>query len=230
MHKFKVCFFSALIIITAVIVIALINYVPKKDSEVTKVENSLDRSQIQNYIGDVYSSNISKDLIYATAYMETESDIDLSNVSEIYEKADLVITGGVTDNLGGHMIEELEYAGILGSMQIDNIIKGNFNNEKIEFFTNGGYCTIQEYIDVISKNNTEKISRMGLDNLSVEEKQSKYLVFNNKYGKNFELGKRYVLMLKKINDKYICMSKFGFLEIGNDSTIENLSDILSIVQ
>lgn len=187
---------------------------------------TLSEDEVIASIGDVYSSCISEELIYATSYILPESTIDLSSTSEVYEHSDLVIVGTVTEKIGGKMLEEFEYAVLLGIMEIEKVVKGEFSDKQIEFLTRGGYCTVGDYINVISKTKEEKLERMGFTNLTDDVKKNNYLIFNYKYGKNFVEDERYVLMLKKINDKYVCLSNYGFLEIEQDLTINNLTDIL----
>ncbi|MEG1990358.1 MAG: hypothetical protein RR144_05235 [Clostridia bacterium] len=179
-------------------------------------------------IGEVYSSCIPEDLIYAKSYISPESTIDLSSTSEVYENSDLVIVGTVTEKIGGRMIEEFEYAVLFGKMNVEKVVKGEFSDKQIELYTRGGYCTIQEYMNALSKEKEEKLERMGFTNLPDDVKNNNYLVFNYKYGKNFIEKQRYVLMLKKINDKYVCLSNYGFLELENNVSVNNLDDINSL--
>lgn len=197
----------------------------KKDN--TTTEKNL-KSQILNSVDEIYTSCVPEELTYAISYIQPGAEINLEDTSEIYEYSDLVIVGNIKEKIGGYMLEELGYAGLKGSMTVDKVLKGNLSEKEVEFFTSGGYCTIEEYVESISKVSKEKIERMGFDKLSENVRKNNYLVFNYKYGKNFEVEKRYVLMLKKINNKYICLSNYGFLEINQNEIINDLSDILNI--
>lgn len=225
-----------IIFIFAVVVIFIYSFTIDKNEDNEKTHQNKNiisneetsHNDIIEDIGDVYSSCVPEELVYATAYIQPGTEIDLSSTTEIYEYSDLVIVGTIKEKHGGKMLEEFEYAGLFGTMKVEKVIKGNLSGTEVDFFTNGGYCTVKEYINVISKTGKEKLERMGFDKLSDEVKNNNYLIFNYKYGKNFEEGNRYVLMLKKVNDKYICLSNYGFLDIDSNTSIDDLSDILNI--
>lgn len=221
-----IIFISLLLIFIGIFALTIFS-ITSKD----KVENNPNIGIYNNVLNDfenVYSSDIPKDSIYSTAYINPTSEIDLTNPKALYENADLVIVGTITNKEKGEMIEEYGYACIPGKLNVDTVLKGNVSNTNIEFFSNGGYCTVKEYIDLMSNTKKEKIEKIGLSALSNKEQEEKYLVFNYKYGKNFEEGKRYIIMLKEVNGKLISMSNYGFINITQEDTITSLSDILNI--
>lgn len=185
--------------------------------------------EVISSIGEIYSSCLSQDDIYATSYILPESEINLTDTTDIYNHSDLVLVGTVISKNGGKMLDELQYAGLCGKMSIEKVIKGDYTDSTIQFCTCGGFCTIEEYIASLSKSNPEKIEKMGFDTIDNNTKKNKYLVFNYKYGKNFSENTKYVLMLKKIGDNYVCVSNFGFLEVTDGVDINNLNDILKLV-
>lgn len=174
---------------------------------------------------DIYSDCIAEELIYAKSYIDPQAIIDLSDTQSLYDTSDLVVVGSVFENGGGKMIDGFDYALTLGKIEVGEVIKGSFPDEFLEFYVIGGYCTICEYIDAVSKNRPEKISRLGLNQLTDYEKSQKYLVFNYKYGKNFQVGQKYLLMLKKTGDNYVCYSNYGFLELDSNTSVDKLIGI-----
>jgi hypothetical protein len=225
--KVVIGIFLIITLITGVTIFIYSQESNKDDLKKTSDINSLE-AQILDNVEDIYSSYLPAESIYATSYIQSENIINLADITELYESSDLVIVGTIKENLGGKMLEELGYAGILCSVQVDNVIKGELSKKEMNFFTNGGYCTIEDYVEVMSKISKERVSKLGFDKLSDFDKKNNYLVFNNEYGKKFDIDKRYVLMLKKINDKYICLSKYGFLEVEKDVIVESLTDILNL--
>ena len=215
-------FLIYLLIICVIIIFLFSHLMTNKDNKLE--DNQLTVSNVD--FNDIYSSDLSKESVFAKAYIQPDSNIDLTDISDLYETADLVVIGTITQKGKGQMLNELEYPGIFGSIKVDTTLKGNLEKESVDFFTNGGYCTIKEYVDVISNTNKEKIDKMGLSNLTEEELNNKYLVFNYQYGTNFTIGTRYVLMLKKINDKYISISNYGFFEIPKDKIVYSIQDLL----
>ncbi|MDO4283651.1 MAG: hypothetical protein Q4D02_08465 [Clostridia bacterium] len=224
-HKKRTLLLTFLFIFIICIVVIFSIY--SKSEEKVRNEDLKQNVEV-NKTNDIYSSCLPEDKIYATAYIYPEAEFDLTNSSLIYDNSDLVIVGNITEKKPGKMLEELGYPGLVGIMSIDTVIKGDFASNEIEFFTSGGYCTIKEYIDVISKTQKERIDRLGFSKLTDEEKENNYLVFNYEYGKNFDENKRYILMLKNINGKYICLSNYGFIEVSQEISIKDLSDILNI--
>lgn len=220
-------FLLLLFIFVGTIVLLLYNSKSKE-----KVKNNINTSINENISQDfegVYSSDISEDSIYLKAYINPTSEIDLTNPSVLYENADLVIVGTIISKGKGTMLEEYEYAGIPGTISVDTILKGSISNNDVDFFSNGGYCTVKEYVDIMSKNKKEKIEKLGLSKLTEKEQNEKYLVFNYKFGKNFKVGNRYIIMLKEVNGKLIAMSNYGFINVSRQDNITSLCDVLNIV-
>ena len=228
MKKIKeiIIFVLLIFIFIGILILFLFNLVTEEKTE--NIINSNTNENISKDFNEIYSSDIPNDTIYLTAYINPSSDIDLPNPSILYDNADLVVVGTISYKGSGTMIEEYEYAGIHGILNVDTVLKGNISNNTIDFFSNGGYCTVKEYIDVMSNSKKEKIEKLGLLELSEKEQKEKYLVFNYKYGKNFNVGERYIIMLKEINGKLIAMSNYGFINISKEDSINSLQDILNI--
>lgn len=180
-------------------------------------------------VEEIYSLDVPEDLIYASSFILPDTNIDLSDLDAIYEYADLVIVGTVTEKKDGVMLEGFNYASLPGTIEVEKVIKGNYSDIELNFFVKGGYCTILEYINALVDTQPEKINRLGFNELSLEDKESKYLLFNYQFGKDFEINKRYVIMLEKLNDRFLVISKYGFLEIEENTNIEELSDIINMV-
>ncbi len=190
---------------------------------------NIQNANVLNNFNDIYSSDIPKDSIYTTIFVDPASEIDLSNIKDIYNNADLVIIGTIIEKNDGIMFEDYGYACIPGKVCVDTVLKGNLSTNEINIFSNGGYCTVKDYINTMSNTKKEKIEKMGLNNLSDKDKKEKYIVFNYKYGKNFYKNKRYIIMLKNNNGRLISMSNYGFIEVQPEENISSLSDIINII-
>lgn len=222
----EIIIFLLLLFIFIGIILLFCNLKPKEKAENT-INTSIKENISKNF-DKVYSSDIPENSIYLSAYINPTSEIDLTNPSVLYENADLVLVGTIESKGKGTMLEEYGYAGIQGVINVDTLLKGNISSNNVDFFSNGGYCTVKEYIDVMSKTKKEKIEKLGLSTLTEKEQEEKYLVFNYKFGKNFEEGNRYIIMLKEVNGKLIAMSNYGFIDVSAEDNINSLSDILNI--
>ncbi len=226
MKKILKYFFITILIIGFIALIIYLNFLNNRNEESLDVSTQVDKNPKPTVeVSDVFSHNLPKELIYATSSTHLDTSLNLNDLDELYNEMDLIIVGKVSDKGNGVMLEELGYASIPGTLQIDKIIKGSYNEEEITFYTNGGYCTIKEYVDVMSKTQPEKVTRMGFNNISEDEQKNSYLVFNTNYSKDFEENNRYVLMLKKTNDKYICFSNYGMINVNSNENINTFDDI-----
>lgn len=177
-----------------------------------------------------YSSSISEELVYCSSFLSPSSDIDLSDINDIYENCDLVVTGIITEKNSGIVAEGQDYVISLGSIEIEEIIKGDFSETTIDFYINGGYCTLKEYEDALALTRPELLSKLGICELSQEYKNSNYITFIYEYGKDFKIGNRYVIMLEKNNYGYCVLSNYGFLDLTDEIKIRNKQDIINILK
>lgn len=198
-----------------------------------KTNNIIDENnsnEIQKYIDN--SEVIPENEIYTTfSYTTSISDeaFDLSNTSVVYERADLVITGTIIEKDKGTASEISPFPYIPAKVKIDKIIKGYSNSKIIDIIMPGGTCTVADFVKASEKNFPERILKMGLDKLSEKDKQEKYIQFNYKYAKDFKVGNRYVIMLSKTNDEvYSAISNAGFLDINENTVINNKDDIINL--
>ena len=130
--KVVIGIFLIITLITGVTIFIYSQESNKDDLKKTSDINSLE-AQILDNVEDIYSSYLPAESIYATSYIQSENIINLADITELYESSDLVIVGTIKENLGGKMLEELGYAGILCSVQVDNVIKGELSKKEMNF-------------------------------------------------------------------------------------------------
>lgn len=191
----------------------IFNLVPKYTNS-SKNLNSInnDNDKNQQYVD--YSKTISKDKIYASLNsLISDQTIKVGDTEVVYDFSDLVIIGTVIQKDQGTASELSFMPYTPGKIKVHKVIKGKIDQNTIDFTMSGGACTVADFIKA-SKKFPERIEKMELNKLSKKEKQEKYIVYNYKYQKNFEVGKNYVVMLaKNTNNSYFAISNAGFLDL-----------------
>lgn len=178
------------------------------------------------------NSEISEEDIYATITFECgDAVIDMDDISEVYDFADLVVVGTITERSDATMssISALPYTP--GKIEINKVLKGESVDDEVTFIMPGGTCTVEQFING-NKNLSERSEKMGLNKLTKSEKQNKYIKYVYDRFIDFEVGKEYVIMLKKSSGKdFSVISNVGFIELTDKTatnSINSVDDIINI--
>lgn len=95
------------------------------------------------------------------------------SLDDLYKVSDLVIIGNADSIIKMYMNQTgLELIMTEQQFKVKEVIKGSYNNKKININYRGGIVTVAEYIKNMDKN---RISNYGYDKYSFEELNSKYI-------------------------------------------------------
>lgn len=197
---------SGIIVLAITIYIVIYIYVNKNGDN-----NILTSSIISN--SNVINSNIikSEDILY-----KINNNFDLTfnadDVNATYNASDLVVIGTIIRREKPYLPEGFLTPLTPGNIQVDKVIKGKIDSNILNFQIVGGIITIDEYISVVNKIAPTSIEKMGVNKLSDTDKK-KYIQIDGENTNDFEVGIKYILMLKQTGDKSIVLSYCGMISL-----------------
>lgn len=172
---------------------------------------------------------INKNLDEEQIYMNLESSgsylIDMSNNTTIANEAECIIIGTVEsiDGMTNYNPTTGNYvmARTVGTINVSKVIKGNLNEDTISFIRLGGVVPLGEYLKSQPQAHLEK---MGLNNLSQEDKENKYVKERMAGDIEIEENKTYLMYIAYSDyyDRYsIEYLQYGLREVEESLTSTN---------
>ena len=151
----------------------------------------------------------------------------MTNNTFIAEDAEIIVIGTIKslDGVVNYNPTKEDYVmtRTVGTIEVDKVIKGNLAEDEIPFIKLGGIIPISEYEKGIPEEQAEKF---GFNQMSEEEKETKYISEQLEEDIEIEQGKTYLMYLKYYSDygKYsICYLQYGIREVKLDDTISKNS-------
>lgn len=139
------------------------------------------------------------------------------------EDAELILIGTIKSIDGminyNPTTEDYVMTRTIGTIEIDKVIKGNYTKPEIEFMKLGGMIPLSEYEKGIAKS---KIEKLGLNKMTKEEKENKYILEQLDGDIEAEKGKTYLFYLKYYSDydKYaLSYLQYGMKEVKLNENI-----------
>ncbi|MCL2859732.1 MAG: hypothetical protein FWF46_04065 [Oscillospiraceae bacterium] len=181
--------------------------------QVIPIPENIDASQIfQNYVGDA-------------SYAK-----DIANNEVIADESDFIIIGTIKSIDGSTNYDPVtkEYTMIqtVGQIKIDKVLKGDIKEKQIPFIRLGGIITVNEYEKSIPES---LIERSGINKLSKEEKNSKYI--SQIMDGDIQLEKNNTYLMYLSYNKDFDMYDIGFAQYGtkeiDKSSLSSDSSILN---
>ena len=198
-------------------------------NEITKEYEIAERSIIQK-------ENSQKE-IYDTIMSETSYSLDPTIPSNLLKGANRHIVKVKVKSIGeAEFIPTTSYYNnpyepctpieieVISNLYGDNIIP---KDNKI--YISGGDIRIANLEKKLDKTDTE---RLGINNLSNDEKMHKYMRYISKYSYDFEIGKEYVLILGDIGDGFYKVVDDGcgiFLETSSKAEMVNINNLKNVI-
>lgn len=216
--KKKLIIISGIILLSAVGYYFIINYNPISAKVIAKEEVP------EEVIRESKMNNVSEEDILFTSKSEARFKYNISDNAVIKEKADFIILGKI-DSIDGAINynstkNSYTFTKTIGELTVNKVIKGNLNEDKIPFIRAGGIINIEEY----EKGLDDPLkAKLKLDNLSENDKKTKYIkeIFSDDI--NLEENKDYLMYLKYDPDynKYaINFLQYGLREISIDTNVK----------
>lgn len=150
---------------------------------------------------------------------------DVSDYTKVIDNATKILKVKVLDTGDGTFeFSSGVSASPLSSVEVEvlEVLYGNNSDMDITtIYKEGGDVTIEQMIDYYP---SEKIEKMGLDDISIEDAKNKYMVFET-----IELEKDniYILTLKKNDNEniwFITPSSYGVFKLNDINTLETNSN------
>ena len=164
--------------------------------------------------------------IYLEITAAYDSVYDNSDTAELEDRSELIVIGNVKslDGVINYSKELDEYimTSTIGKIDVKNIVKSDnriTENATIDFIRVGGTISVAEYEKSLTP---RQIIRQGIDQLTQEEKETKYIKFSYEDDIEIEDGKDYLMYLKyeqKLNRYRIIGMEYGLKEY-KESTSE----------
>lgn len=160
--------------------------------------------------------------IYSVIDKETSWAYDVSNTEILSEKADVIVKVKVLEVGNG----TFKYTpNLLPTTPIYvetlEVLKGDVSNQINMVLKRGGIVTVKE---VIENSPSTSVNKMGLNNLTEEEQNRKYILYNESGNYDLKVGETYVIVLRKGNDGnyYISANGYSVFNILNKKIYVNV--------
>lgn len=199
-------------------------------------ENYLAKSENLNKSLNIIpiDSSISKEqIILSKTSQGLYSTNNMKNNTFIAEDAEVILIGTIKSIEGvinyNPTSENYVMTRTIGTIEVDNVIKGDLVKSEIPFMKLGGVIPINEYEKGIP---IEQAEKFGFNKMSNEEKQSKYVSEQLENDINIEQGETYLIYLKYYDDYdiySICYLQYGIRQVKIDNkfssnSIKNISN------
>ena len=188
---------------------------------------------IPNFVSNEKVNNTSnvEDNIYATiSFGSGDAVIDMESVNALYDFADLVVVGNVTQKDDATMSEFSPFPYTPYKMTAEKVIKGDIAEREIQFNVSGGAVTIKTFIEN-TKSTWERAEKIGLTKLSEKEQESKYIQYISNHTDEYAVGESYIMILKKCADgTYTVIDDNGTIEIGDYEILDSINSKKDVIQ
>lgn len=182
------------------------------DKNNTKLDNNQD---------NINKSEINLD-IYSIVDKETSWAYDVSNTDTLSEKADIIVKVKVL-NIGEGTYEYTPNLSPTTPIYVETleVLKGNKNKQINMILKRGGTVRVKE---VIENCPSTSVNKMGLNTLTEEEKNTKYILYNESGNYDLEVGKTYVIALRngKDDNYYISANGYSIFHVSNQEVYTNV--------
>lgn len=160
--------------------------------------------------------------IYSIVDKENSWAYDVSNTETLYEKADIIIKAKVLE-IGKGTYKYTPNLSPTTPIYVETleVLKGNVDSNINIILKRGGVVTVRE---VIENSPSTSVNKMGLNLLTEEEKNTKYIVYNEDGNYDLEVGKTYVIALRNGNDGnyYISANGYSIFQVSNQKIYTNV--------
>ncbi len=198
---------------------------------------------VGTYVMNVNANNAlpQKPLIF-TEVAHADTLYDYSNSKVLAERADLIVTGKIT-NLGAAtnynpMQKTYGRARTPGTLEVEEVLKGNVQTETLSFMDIGGTIRYTDYEKSLLPAQKAKRDYLMQKNGDMARKSTALVEQSVKNQLNLETGKTYILYLKYDEDfnKYVVFNQpYGVKEYNLETkevknhvtnTVEKLSEMM----
>lgn len=150
------------------------------------------------------------------------ADYNIEKVEDLYKEAELVIVGSyIKDNKC--YITGPKAITTNAEFEVKEVLKGEYNSNKIDISYYGGTMLLGEYIECQTE---DQLRKKGWDKLSKDELANKTISYSvDETGVNVLKNKEYVIFLKYSKEKgaYAVLSDgYGMREVSEDNKMYNL--------
>ena len=145
---------------------------------------------------------------------------DITNSKLVYEKADYVIKVKVLDIGKGTYEYSAKNQNPTTPIKVETLekLKGDEEKNITQILQWGGIVSVE---DVIKNTPETSVNKMGLNKLSDEEKQTKYIKYEESGNFDFEIGKTYIvaLIVSKDGNFYIGANGYSIFESNSKDNV-----------
>lgn len=160
--------------------------------------------------------------IYSVIDKETSWAYDVSNTETLSEKADVIVKVKVLE-IGNGTYKYTPNLLPTTPIYVETleVLKGDVNSQINMVLKRGGTVTVKE---VIENSPSTSVNKMGLDKLTEEEQNRKYILYNERGNYDLKVGETYVIALRKGNDGnyYISANGYSIFNILNQKIYINV--------
>ena len=160
--------------------------------------------------------------IYSVIDRENSWAYDVSNTKILFEKSDIIVKVKVL-KIGESTYEYTPKLSPTTPIYVETleILKGSVDKNINMILKRGGSVTVRDFIE---NSPSTSVNKMGLNNLTEEEKNTKYIIYNESGNYDLEVGKIYVVALKKDDNGvcYISANGYSVFEISAKELYTNV--------
>lgn len=229
MKKKLLIIFSIIVVIFVITITCILINNNKENTEQPQVAKNSNIREKERIIP--INENLDEEQIYMNLESSGSFLTDMSDNTTIANDAEWIIIGTVESIEGmtnyNPTTENYVMARTVGTIKVNKVIKGNLNEDKISFIRLGGVVPLGEYIKSQPQAHLEK---MGLNNLSQEDKENKYVKETMAGDIEIEEGKTYLMYLiySDYYDRYsIEFLQYGLREISENSLTSTNQSLLN---
>ena len=176
------------------------------------------------------SSNIEDSIVATISFGSGDAIIDMESVGAIYDFADTVVIGRVTEKQDATMSSISPFPYTPYTMTVDKVIKGEEIGDSLQFNVSGGTVTVKTFIHN-TRSTWERAVKMGLTELSENEKNSKYVQYISNLTDEYTVGESYIMILSKCSDgTYTVIDDNGTVEIGDFDILDSINTKENVIQ
>ncbi len=223
MKKKLLIIFSIIVVIFVITITCILINNNKENTEQPQVAKNSNIREKERIIP--INENLDEEQIYMNLESSGSFLTDMSDNTTIANDAEWIIIGTVESIEGmtnyNPTTENYVMARTVGTIKVNKVIKGNLNEDKISFIRLGGVVPLGEYIKSQPQAHLEK---MGLNNLSQEDKENKYVKETMAGDIEIEENKTYLMYIAYSDyyDRYsIEYLQYGLREVEESLTSTN---------
>lgn len=172
-----------------------------------------------------YSPQVNLDDVYMSMNPSSDFGVNVSNREELYDDSELVVVGHVVEK---HSPEMYLGLGVTpGVIKVSQVLKGDLSSDEYTFFVPGGMVPLENYYNYQSNNYPELVEKQGLSEMSVSQRQNKFVDFSYDFANDFEVGQSYVFIIYN-KAEGVVLNYTGMIPVLENAKIDNKIDVLSL--